>query len=106
MPEKEGIEGTTELDREVIRCQVCGLVQYRTLTGDCRRCLRLLRPNERDPRRADTYGTGELMRAARFFFAGQLKPVIDRTFTLAAAAAAHQRMEVSGQFGKIVLEVP
>jgi NADPH:quinone reductase-like Zn-dependent oxidoreductase len=49
---------------------------------------------------------GELMRAVRFFFAGHLKPVIDRTFPLADAAAAHQRMEVSGQFGKIVLEVP
>jgi NADPH:quinone reductase-like Zn-dependent oxidoreductase len=48
---------------------------------------------------------GELMRAARFFFAGQLKPVIDRTFPLAEAAAAHRRMEESGQFGKIVLDV-
>jgi len=48
---------------------------------------------------------GELMRAARFFFAGQLKPVIDRTFPLADAAAAHARMDASGQFGKIVLEV-
>ena len=49
---------------------------------------------------------GELMRAARFFFAGQLKPVIDRTFPLHEAAAAHQRLEESGQFGKIVLDVP
>ncbi len=48
---------------------------------------------------------GELMRAARFFFAGQLKPVIDRRFALADAADAHRRMEESGQFGKIVLEV-
>jgi NADPH:quinone reductase-like Zn-dependent oxidoreductase len=48
---------------------------------------------------------GELMRAARFFFTGQLKPVVDRTFPLADAAAAQQRMEMSGQFGKIVLEV-
>jgi NADPH:quinone reductase-like Zn-dependent oxidoreductase len=49
---------------------------------------------------------GELMRAARFFFAGQLTPVVDRTFTLADAAIAHRRMEESEQFGKIVLEMP
>ena len=49
---------------------------------------------------------GELMRAARFFFAGQLKPVVDRTFPLEEAAAAQQHMEASGQFGKIVLHVP
>ena len=48
---------------------------------------------------------GELMRAARFFFSGQLKPVVDRTYPLAEAAAAQQRLEASGQFGKIVLEV-
>jgi len=46
---------------------------------------------------------GELLRAARFFFAGQLKPVIDRTFPLAEAAAAQIRLEQSDQFGKIVL---
>jgi NADPH:quinone reductase-like Zn-dependent oxidoreductase len=49
---------------------------------------------------------GELMRVARFFFNGELKPVVDRTYALADAAAAQQRMEESGQFGKIVLEVP
>jgi NADPH:quinone reductase-like Zn-dependent oxidoreductase len=49
---------------------------------------------------------GELLRAARFFFTGQLKPVIDRRFPLADAAAAQLRMEESGQFGKIVLDVP
>jgi NADPH:quinone reductase-like Zn-dependent oxidoreductase len=49
---------------------------------------------------------GELMSAARFFFAGTLQPVIDRTYPLREAAAAHRRLEESGQFGKIVLEMP
>lgn len=35
---------SVEMDREVIRCKVCGLVQYRTRTGGCRRCLRMLPP--------------------------------------------------------------
>ncbi len=39
------------------------------------------------------------------FFAGRLKPVVDRTFPLADAAAAQRWFEESGQFGKIVLEV-
>lgn len=48
---------------------------------------------------------GELLRAARFFFVGQLKPVVDRTYPLVEAAAAQRRMEDREQFGKIVLEV-
>ncbi len=47
----------------------------------------------------------ELLRAAQFFYAGQLKPVIDRTFPLAEAAAAQAHLERGGQFGKVVLEV-
>jgi transcriptional regulator with XRE-family HTH domain len=35
---------SVDQDREVIRCKVCGLVQYRTRVGNCRRCLRLLPP--------------------------------------------------------------
>jgi putative PIG3 family NAD(P)H quinone oxidoreductase len=37
--------------------------------------------------------------------AGKFRPIIDRTFPLAEAAAAHQRMESSAHIGKIVLEV-
>jgi NADPH:quinone reductase-like Zn-dependent oxidoreductase len=48
---------------------------------------------------------GDLLRAARFFFSGQLKPVIDKTYPLAGAAEAQRRLEQSRQFGKIVLEV-
>ena len=47
----------------------------------------------------------ELIRAAEHLFAGRLTPIIDRTFPLAEAAAAQRRLEESGQFGKIVLEV-
>jgi NADPH:quinone reductase-like Zn-dependent oxidoreductase len=49
---------------------------------------------------------GELLRAASFFFSGEVKPVIDRTYPLAGAAEAQRRLEQSEQFGKIVLEMP
>jgi transcriptional regulator with XRE-family HTH domain len=42
--EKGALEVAAEMDREVLRCQICGLVQYRTRMGGCRRCLRLLPP--------------------------------------------------------------
>jgi len=37
--------------------------------------------------------------------AGRLKPVVDRVFPLAEAAAAHAYLESSSQFGKVVLAV-
>jgi NADPH:quinone reductase-like Zn-dependent oxidoreductase len=37
---------------------------------------------------------------------GRVKPVIDSTFVLADAAAAHTRLESSGHVGKIVLTIP
>jgi transcriptional regulator with XRE-family HTH domain len=40
--EKETTMNTLEVDREVIRCKTCGLVQYRTRTGNCRRCVHAL----------------------------------------------------------------
>lgn len=42
MGEKKVHEASSDMDREVVRCSVCGLVQYRTRTDNCRRCLRLL----------------------------------------------------------------
>jgi len=40
-----------------------------------------------------------------FVESGQLRPVMDRTFPLGEAAAAHARMEAGDHVGKIVLEV-
>jgi NADPH:quinone reductase-like Zn-dependent oxidoreductase len=47
----------------------------------------------------------ELLRAAQFFFSGQLRPVVARTFPLAEAAAAQAYLERGEQFGKVVLQV-
>jgi NADPH:quinone reductase-like Zn-dependent oxidoreductase len=47
----------------------------------------------------------ELLKAARLFFGGIVRPVVDRVFPLAEAAAAHRYLEERRQFGKVVLEV-
>jgi NADPH:quinone reductase-like Zn-dependent oxidoreductase len=46
---------------------------------------------------------GELHEVLKHVFSGKLKPVIDRTFPLKEARAAHEYMEKSAMFGKIVL---
>jgi NADPH:quinone reductase-like Zn-dependent oxidoreductase len=46
---------------------------------------------------------GDLHAVLKHVFAGRLKPVVDKTYPLREAAAAHQRMEEGKQFGKIVL---
>ena len=46
---------------------------------------------------------GELLRAAQFFFSGELRSVVDQTYPLAEAAEAQRRLEARQQFGKIVL---
>jgi NADPH:quinone reductase-like Zn-dependent oxidoreductase len=47
---------------------------------------------------------GELYEVLKHVFSGKLKPVIDTTFPLKDARAAHERMEKSEMFGKIVLK--
>ncbi len=46
---------------------------------------------------------GELHEVLKHIFAGRLKPVLDRTFPLSETRAAHDYMENSQMFGKIVL---
>jgi NADPH:quinone reductase-like Zn-dependent oxidoreductase len=46
----------------------------------------------------------ELRRAAELFFAGVLRPAVDRVLPLRDARAAHERLEAGQQFGKILLE--
>jgi NADPH:quinone reductase-like Zn-dependent oxidoreductase len=46
---------------------------------------------------------GELYEVLGHVFAGRLKPVVDRTFPLKEARAAHEHLEKSQMFGKIVL---
>src|SRR5205823_13860764 len=45
----------------------------------------------------------ELHDAMKHVFNGTLKPVVDRTFPFSEARAAHEYMEQSQMFGKIVL---
>jgi NADPH:quinone reductase-like Zn-dependent oxidoreductase len=47
---------------------------------------------------------GELYDVLSHVFAGRLKPVVDRTFPLKDIRAAHEYMEKSQMFGKVVLD--
>jgi NADPH:quinone reductase-like Zn-dependent oxidoreductase len=47
----------------------------------------------------------ELLRAARFFFDGTFRPVVDSVLPLRDAAEAQRRLEARQHFGKIVLQV-
>ena len=46
---------------------------------------------------------GELHEVLKHVFSGKLKPVVDKSFPLKEAAAAHEYLEKSEQFGKVVL---
>jgi len=48
---------------------------------------------------------GELLELLPSFLTGRLRPAVDRVYPLAEAAAAQQRLEAAGQFGKIVLTI-
>jgi len=46
---------------------------------------------------------GDLHQVLKHIFSGKLKAVVDRTFPLSEARSAHERLEKSEQFGKLVL---
>jgi NADPH:quinone reductase-like Zn-dependent oxidoreductase len=46
---------------------------------------------------------GELHEVLKHVFSGKVKPVVDRTFPLAEVRAAHEYLESSQMFGKVVL---
>jgi NADPH:quinone reductase-like Zn-dependent oxidoreductase len=50
-------------------------------------------------------GKAELLDAARLFFAGRLRPIVHAVLPLAEARRAHEMLEASEHFGKIVLRV-
>ena len=64
----------------------------------------LLRP--RSPAFKAEIAAALLERVWPLIESGGVRPVIDSTFPLRDAAAAHRRIEEPGHVGKIVLEVP
>jgi NADPH:quinone reductase-like Zn-dependent oxidoreductase len=48
---------------------------------------------------------GELLEVLGHVFAGRLKPVVDRTFPLSEVRAAHEHLEKSQMFGKVVMNL-
>jgi len=48
----------------------------------------------------------EFFQLISFLNASKIKPIIDRIFPLAEAAAAQRYLEAAQQFGKVVLEIP
>jgi NADPH:quinone reductase-like Zn-dependent oxidoreductase len=46
---------------------------------------------------------GELHEVLRHVFAGRLKPVVDRSFALSEIRSAHQYLERSQMFGKVIV---
>lgn len=50
-------------------------------------------------------GRAELFKITSLFERGLLKPIVDKVFDLKEAKKAHERLEKSGHFGKIVLRV-
>jgi NADPH:quinone reductase-like Zn-dependent oxidoreductase len=82
------------------RLVTCGA----TTGGDARIDLRFLFSRQYSLLGSYMGTIGELYEVLKHVFSGKLKPVIDKVYPLKEARAAHERMEHSEMFGKIVLK--
>src|SRR5882724_6586422 len=46
---------------------------------------------------------GDFHEVMKHIFSGKIKPIVDKSFPMREAAAAHERLEKSEQFGKVIL---
>jgi NADPH:quinone reductase-like Zn-dependent oxidoreductase len=99
--------GTATWDDSLASLALAGrLVTCGTTTGyDARLDLRFLFSRQLSLLGSYMGLKSELHTIMKLVAAGRLKPVVDRVFPLAEAAAAHAYLELGQQFGKVVLKV-
>src|SRR5713101_6877362 len=99
--------GTATWDESIASLAPCGrLVTCGATTGfDARIDLRFLFSRQLSLLGSYMGTKSELHMVMKLVAAGRLKPIVDRVFPLAEAAAAHAYLESSSQFGKVVLRV-
>jgi NADPH:quinone reductase-like Zn-dependent oxidoreductase len=99
--------GTATWDDSIASLAPCGrLVTCGATTGyDAKIDLRFLFVRQLSLLGSYMGTKSELYTVLKLVAAGRLKPIVDRVFPLAEAAAAHRYLESSEQFGKVVLKV-
>jgi len=99
--------GTATWDESIASLAPCGrLVTCGATTGyDAKIDLRFLFVRQLSLLGSYMGTKSELHTVMKLVAAGRLKPIVDRVFPLAEAAAAHTYLESSSQFGKVVLKV-
>src|SRR2546423_1306168 len=99
--------GTATWDDSIASLALCGrLVTCGATTGyDAKIDLRFLFSRQLSLLGSYMGMKSELQTVMKLIATGRLKPVVDRIFPLAEAAAAHGYLESGAQFGKVVLKV-